>query len=321
MMRRYSSSRHSRSFGQASSSGGTSLHTGDSGGSLGRRALLNSYSGFDEHHRRLSEDSHRNDINQFLKLIDSSQIIPSDRTPTRAHQWNRPAHLRYQRRTRDSTTAPKNEQTKEQDAVAAVDTPAAAIEEENNDDDDDDDESLSQLMKEKLDLTLKKLAGSVLPIPEEPFPITEPYRPVASGSRPTPYFGVLTGLGVSSNAETPSGPADGHASSVSRTGKTRSGSFSLPPSGLATLQRLREEDEPLEPPPPTSSPAIELAPPPHSHQHNDDQTDLQLDDHKAQPGDDSSNQQLHIDQPNDEDVDQQDRDDETDCLDPIRIEL
>ncbi|PLW16610.1 hypothetical protein PCANC_15313 [Puccinia coronata f. sp. avenae] len=321
MMRRYSSSRHSRSFGQASSSGGTSLLTGDSGGSLGRRALLNS-SGFDDHHRKSSEDSHRNDINQFLKLIDSSQTIPSDRIPNRAHQLTRPAHLRYQKRIREAAT--KNEETHEQDAP--VEHTAMTIEEEREyENDDDEDDSLSKLVKEQLELTLKELAGSVLPISEEPAPMAGPSLPAASGSQHSPHFGVPSGR---SHYESGSGPADRPPSSASRKGKGRSGSFHLPSPGLATLHGLREEDEPLEPRQsflpllPISSRAIDLRLP-HLHSLGDQLGDMQIGDHTDQQHTSGSNSQ-HYDDPSRQDgdrVDQRGEEDETYVLDPMRIEL
>ncbi|KAI9610230.1 hypothetical protein KEM48_002663 [Puccinia striiformis f. sp. tritici PST-130] len=267
MVRRYSSSRHSRSFGQASSSGGASLITADSAGSLSRRALLNSSSGgFDEllilnHRKSLSfEDKHRNDINSFLKLIDSSQTIPHDPNPNpsqpppspsqqdQQQQASRPAHhSRYQRRTRESVNN-KNEEIIEGDV--SVDHPATTIEEE--EEDDDDDENLSRLMKEKVDLTLKKLAGSVA-IPFDPPSTSSVSIPSSTGSlnRPTPSStepnnNTYPMPNSSQNYRDLSGTSSHHGS-VNRKGKGRLSDGHSSPGRLVTnLQGLVEEEDEAE---------------------------------------------------------------------------
>ncbi|PLW23031.1 hypothetical protein PCASD_14068 [Puccinia coronata f. sp. avenae] len=256
MMRCYSSSQHLRSFGQASLSGGTSLLTGDSGGSLGLPRLH----------------------------------IPSNHIPNRAHQMTRPAHLRYQKQIREAAT--KNKETHEQDAP--VKHTAMTIEEEREyENNNDKDDSLSKLMKEQLELTLRELVGSVLLISEEPAPMAGPSLQAASGSQHSPHSGVPSGR---SHYKSASGPAERPPSSASRKGKGRSGSFHLLSPGLATLHGLRKEDKPLEPRQsflpllPILSRAIDLWLP-HLHLLGNQLGDMQIGDHTDQQHTSGSNLQ------------------------------
>ncbi|PLW26539.1 hypothetical protein PCANC_24097 [Puccinia coronata f. sp. avenae] len=258
MMRCYSSSQHLQSFGQAS--------------------------------LKSSEDSHWNDINQFLKLINSSQTIPSNHIPNRAHQMTRPAHLRYQKQIREAAT--KNKETHEQDAP--VKHTAMTIEEEREyENNNDKDNSLSKLVKEQLELTLRELVGSVLLISEEPAPMAQPSLQAASGSQHSPHSGVPSGR---SHYKSASGPADRPPSSVSRKGKGLSGSFHLLSPGLATLHGLCKEDKPLEPRQsflpllPILSQAIDLWLP-HLHLLGNELGDMQIGDHTDQQHTSSSNLQ------------------------------
>ncbi|PLW34685.1 hypothetical protein PCANC_12226 [Puccinia coronata f. sp. avenae] len=240
--------------------------------------------------RKSSEDSHWNDINQFLKLIDSSQTIPSNHIPNRAHQMTRPAHLRYQKQIREAAT--KNKETHEQDALVKHTT--MTIEEEREyENNNDKDDSLSKLMKEQLELTLRELVGSVLLISEEPAPMAGPSLQAASGSQHSPHSGVPSGR---SHYKSASGPADRPPSSASRKGKGRSGSFHLLSPGLATLHGLRKEEKPLEPRQsflpllPILSRAIDLWLP-HLHLLGNQLGDMQIGDHTDQQHTSGSNLQ------------------------------
>ncbi|KAA1138340.1 hypothetical protein PGTUg99_031955 [Puccinia graminis f. sp. tritici] len=241
MMRRYSSSRHSRSFGQASSSGGTSLLTGDSGGSLGRRALLNS-SAFDELHQQRKAEEEKSDINQFIHLIDSSQTIPITLRP-HPRQASRPAHLRYQKRT------PKDSLRSDQPLEPSLDNLAPTIEEEQEL---EEDSRLSLLVKEKLELTLKKLippSNSEDSIPSSGLS-NQALRSIPHSSHPPQVLSHLTEATRSdSSHQYPSNISSSSSNNNPTTwkGKARAGStgppLPPPPATPTTLQRLREEED------------------------------------------------------------------------------
>ncbi|WAQ87692.1 hypothetical protein PtA15_8A598 [Puccinia triticina] len=165
MVRRYSSSRHSRSLGQASSSPAASLQTADSAGSLARRTALGAadepFAPVPAPPRPPAPDQRAsNDIAQFLQLIASSSFQP----PPLA---SGPA------------TGPPRRLSRPKDAPRTDDSidPAPTIAEEEEEDAD----GLSLLMKEKLDLALKKLAGSVRQAPLPPLTLPPPSSSSSAG--------------------------------------------------------------------------------------------------------------------------------------------